>query len=317
MLLELVFRINKLEKTRRNSMLKGIHFLLTYACNYSCDHCFLYCSPKSEGTFTLKQINSVLKEAEQIGTVNWIFFEGGEPFLYYPLMVEGVKLAKGKGFKVGIVTNSYWATAIEDARLWLKPLSELGIDEFSISDDTYHFGIEGENLAKHAKEASKDLNIQSSTICIEEPSVENNKDHQKGEPVIGGGAMFRGRAVETMIEGLPKRSWESLIKCPYEDLRELGRIHVDPFGNAQICQGLSIGNFWEAPLSKLIENYDADSHPICSLLIQGGPAQLVKDYNLEHEDKYVDECHLCYLSRLNLLEKFPQYLTPKQVYGLD
>ena len=30
-------------------MLTGIHFILTYTCNFECDHCFLYCSPKSKG----------------------------------------------------------------------------------------------------------------------------------------------------------------------------------------------------------------------------------------------------------------------------
>ena len=80
-------------------MLKGIHILLTYACNYACDHCFLYCSPNSKGTFTLAQIIKVLNEAKKIKTVEWIFFEGGEPFLYYPIMIEGLRLANEFGFK--------------------------------------------------------------------------------------------------------------------------------------------------------------------------------------------------------------------------
>jgi hypothetical protein len=100
-------------------------------------------------------------------------------------------------------------------------------------------------------------------------------------------------------------------------LEGLGRIHIDPFGNAQICQGISIGNFWETPLSELIKNYNVNSHPICGPLKRGGPLQLVKEYHVEHENKYVDECHLCYMTRLQLLDKFPQYLTPRQVYGLD
>ena len=296
-------------------MLKGIHFLLTYACNYTCDHCFLYCSPNSKGTFTLEQIKNVLDEAVKIGTVEWIYFEGGEPFLYYPIMVEGAKLAKKKGFKVGIVTNSYWATSIEDAEIWLKPFSELGVDDFSISDDTYHYENEEENLSKIAKKASENLKLPAMIICIEEPTVK--QEQEKGEAVISGGAMFKGRAVETLIEGLPTRPWEDLNECPYEDLEGLGRIHADPFGNAHICQGLSVGNFWETPLSKLINNYKPEAHPICGLLIRGGPAQLVKEYDIEHGDKYVDECHLCYLARLNLIDKFPKYLAPKQVYGLN
>ena len=296
-------------------MLKGIHFLLTYKCNYECDHCFLYCSPKSQGTFTIKQIKDVLLEAKNIGTVEWIYFEGGEPFLYYPIMVEGIKLAKEQGFKVGIVTNSYWATSLEDAELWLKPFSVLGIDDISISDDTFHYEDVDQSLSKIAKKATDNLKLPSMTICIEEPEVK--KEQEKGEPVISGGAMFKGRAVETLIKDLPKRPWDEFDECPYEDLKGLGRIHVDPFGNAHICQGLSIGNFWETPLSELIKNYNPDSHPICEPLIRGGPTQLVKEFNIEHEKDYVDECHLCYLARLSLIDKYPKYLAPRQVYGLE
>jgi len=300
-------------------LLKGIHFLLTYTCNYTCDHCFLYCSPDSKGTFTLDQIKKVLDEAIKIKTVEWIYFEGGEPFLYYPIMLEGLKLANELGFKTGVVTNSYWATSVEDAEVWLKPFFKIGISDLSISNDTFHYGSEELNLSKRAEQAAKNLNLPSFSITINKPTVEQgiDKDHEKGDPVIKGGAMFRGRAIETLTEGLPCRPWEDLNKCPYEDLEDLGRIHVDPFGNAQICQGLNIGNFWETSLSELIENYDANSHPICKSLIQGGPAQLVKDYQVEHEDKYVDECHLCYLTRLKLLDKFPKLLAPRQVYGLE
>ena len=300
---------------KSRALLEGIHFLLTYTCNYTCDHCFLYCSPDSTGTFTLKQIRNILDEALKINTVKWIFFEGGEPFLFYPIMVEGVKIAKEKGFKVGIVTNSYWATNIQDAEVWLKPFQELDIDDLSVSDDTFHYGNEAKNLARNAKTAANNLQISMSSICIEEPYAE--KEHEKGTPVIGGGAMFRGRAIETLVQDLPLKSWKQLTECPYEDLEKLGRIHIDPFGNAQICQGLSIGNYWEIPLSELIKKYDANSHPICGPLIQGGPAQLVREYQVEHEDEYVDECHLCFLTRLHLLDKFPQFLGPKQVYGLD
>jgi organic radical activating enzyme len=299
-------------------MLNGIHFLLSYMCNYECDHCFLFCSPDSKGTFTLKQINQVLDEAVKIKTVKWIYWEGGEPFLFYPLMLESMKLAKERGFKNGIVTNSYWATDTNDAKLWLKPISELAIADFSVSDDTFHYEDTAENLSKYAHLAAKTLSIPTGAINIEKPTFEMTmeKEQVKGTPVIGGGAMFRGRAVDTLIEGLPTRKWDMLKECPYEDLIGLGRVHIDCFGNTQICQGLSIGNFWNKSLSELVSEYNPEEHPICGPLIKGGPAQLVKEYNLEHEEEYVDECHLCYLARKSLLDKFPQYLGPQQVYGL-
>ncbi|MFX1293216.1 MAG: radical SAM protein [Promethearchaeota archaeon] len=299
-------------------MLKGIHFLLTYACNYECNHCFLYCGPSSKGTFTLKQIEQVLSEAAKIGTVEWIYWEGGEPFLFYPIMLEGIKLAKERAFKIGIVTNSYWATDKRDAEVWLKPISELGIADFSISDDAFHFENDSDNLSKLARSAAENLKLSTSSITINEPTIEMgvDKEQEKGTPVIGGGAMFRGRAVETLISELPRRNWTEMTECPYEDLEGLRRIHVDAFGNAQICQGLSIGNFWLTPLSILVKNYSPKAHPICGPLLEGGPAQLVKVYNIDHEESYVDECHLCYMARKALIDQFPHYLGPKQVYGL-
>lgn len=84
-------------------MLTGIHFLLSYTCNMTCDHCFLYCSPTSNGTMTLEQIKEILKESKKIGTIEETYFEGGEPFLFYPLMVESIRLAQEMGFKSGIV----------------------------------------------------------------------------------------------------------------------------------------------------------------------------------------------------------------------
>jgi hypothetical protein len=300
-------------------LLKGIHFLLTYMCNFECDHCFLYCGPNSQGTFTLAQIKKVFDEAVKIGSVEWIYFEGGEPFLYYPLMLEGMKLAKDRGFKIGIVTNSYWATNEEDAELWLNPFIKVGIADFSVSDDPFHYEDSAKNLSKYARNAAERLNLPTGSISIEKPTVEIGleKDQEKGLPVIGGGAMFRGRAVDTLIEGLPTRKWDSLTECPYEDLEGLGRVHVDSYGNTQICQGLSIGNFWEKNLSDIIKDYNPHSHPIIGPLIQGGPTELVKKYNIEHENSYVDECHLCFLARRAIIDKFPQFLGPKQVYGIE
>ncbi|TFG00857.1 MAG: 4Fe-4S cluster-binding domain-containing protein [Promethearchaeota archaeon] len=300
-------------------MLEGIHFLLTYNCNFECEHCFLNCSPKSEGTFTFSQIKKVLDEAPKIKSIKWIYFEGGEPFLYYPLMLEGIKLAKDKGFKVGVVTNFYWAKSIEDAEIWLKALADLGINDFSISDDYFHYEEKVEYFSKIAKIAAKNLNIPINSIKIENPKKQFllNNNQEKGKPIIGGNIMFRGRAIDNLIKDLPKKKWDTLKECPYEDLEGLGRIHLDCFGNTQICQGLSIGNFLEHNLSELIKNYSPKDHPICGPLIRGGPLQLIKDFNLEHENKYVDECHLCFLARKALIDLYPQYLGPRHIYGLE
>jgi hypothetical protein len=300
-------------------MLTGLHFLLTYMCNSECDHCFVYSSPRAKGTFTINKIRQLLDEAIKIGTIEWIYFEGGEPFLYYPIMLEGIKMARNRGFRVGIVTNSYFATSVEDIKLWLKPLSELGIDDFRTSNDLYHFENEEDNPAIRVQKVALELNLPIDEIRIDEPSVTTTtgEEQHKGEPVIGGTTMFRGRAVEKLTAGLPRKSWQEFTTCPYEDLEYPSRVHLDAYGNVHICQGISMGNAWETPLAKLVENYNADSHPICGPLVKGGPALLAREYQVKHDGRYVDACHFCYLLRLELLEKFPEYLTPRQVYGIE
>ena len=111
--------------------------------------------------------------------------------------------------------------------------------------------------------------------------------------------------------------WEEFVECPYEDLVDPSRVHLDSFGNVHICQGISIGNFLEKPLSEIFSSYQPESHPICGALLRGGPASLIKELGLDPEEGYVDECHACYLARREKIDQYPDYLTPRQVYGLE
>jgi hypothetical protein len=128
--------------------------------------------------------------------------------------------------------------------------------------------------------------------------------------------MFRGRAVEKLVEGLPRRPWQELDECPYEDLGNPKRVHIDAYGNVHLCQGLCMGNMWQTPLKRVIEEYDVESHPVCGSLQKGGPAELARRYGFNPEEGYVDHCHLCYSTRLALRDRLPAYLGPPQVYGL-
>jgi MoaA/NifB/PqqE/SkfB family radical SAM enzyme len=301
----------------RDIVVKQAHILLTYTCTLECDHCFLYSSPEAEGTFTLSQIRRIYDELSTLGTIEWVYFEGGEPFLFYPLMLEGLRIASDRGFKTGIVTNSYWATSVEDAELWLRPIAEVGVSDLSVSDDAFHYEEE-ENPPKRVVEAAKALGIPVNSISIENPGIEGGvgDERDKGEPITGGSVRFRGRAVEKLAEGLPGRPWDEFTECGRCELEDPRVVHLDPYGNVHLCQGLSMGNMWETPLSRLVEEYDAASHPICGPLVRGGPAQLVREYGVAHDDEYIEADHLCYLTRLALIDRFPEYIAPRQCYGL-
>ena len=301
-----------------DKMIKGIHFLLTYKCTSECDHCFLYCSPGSEGTFSVDQLKAVLNEALGIKTLEWIYFEGGEPFMYYPILLEGVKLARSLGYRVGIVTNAYFATGENDTMLWLKPLAELGIDDFSVSDDLFHYSGEAEfSPARVAFNAAVKLGMSAETICIENPPTGDSAciTVEQEEPVGRGSVMIRDRAAEKLASQLPGRPAASFDCCPYEDLVHPKRVHLDSFGHVHICQGISIGNMWREPITSILDRFDPAAHPVCGPLAKGGPALLAKTYDISHDAQYADACHFCYSLRLSLLDRFPEYLTPWQVYG--
>jgi MoaA/NifB/PqqE/SkfB family radical SAM enzyme len=92
--------------------LTGLHLLLTYQCNYECEHCFVWGTPTQKGVMTLAQIREVYRQARELGTVETIYLEGGEPFLYYPVMVRAAQEAAALGFRVGLLSNVYWATTV-------------------------------------------------------------------------------------------------------------------------------------------------------------------------------------------------------------
>lgn len=299
--------------------LSGLHILLTYQCNYECDHCFVWGSPRQSGTLTLDQIEDVLNQAKEAGVAS-IYFEGGEPFLYYAILNKAVRMAAEMGFSVGIVSNAYWATSVSDATEWLRPFAGR-VSDLSVSSDLYHCEkCLGEN-PQNAVVAAKWLGIPTGVITVAQPEEESKESHSQLEEEESG-VMYRGRAAEKLASGAPSHPWEGFDSCPHEDLVEPGRIHLDPLGNLHICQGIVIGNLFEKPLKQICEEYDVDSHPICGLLHSGGPAALVTEYNLEHTSPlggaatYADACHLCYKARTSLRARFPELLKPDQMYGV-
>lgn len=286
--------------------LSGLHILLTYQCTCECDHCFVFGSPWQTGTLTLEQIEEILGQAKEAGVTS-IYFEGGEPFLYYAVLLKAVRMAADMGFSVGIVSNAYWANSVRDAEEWLGPFAGR-LSDLSVSSDLYHCEKCLGERPQNAVVAAKWLGIPAGVISVSQPE---GAEHGQGE------IMYRGRAVEKLAERADSRPWERFDSCPHEDLVEPGRVHLDPLGNLHICQGIVIGNVFEKPLKQICEGYDVNSHPICGLLHSGGPAALVTEYNLEHASHYADACHLCYEARTKLRSHFPEALAPDQMYGVQ
>jgi len=200
--------------------------------------------------------------------------------------------------------------------VWLKPFADL-IENLTISSDLYHYCETNSQQVRNAVAAAQALGIPLGTISVAQPE-ETNAALTVGQIPLGESAvMYKGRATSKLVPRAALQPWKNFNSCPHEDLREPGRCHLDPFGNLHICQGVSLGNIFQRSLKEICSTYHPESHPICGPLLNGGPAALVEEYNLPHEEKYADACHLCYNARLALRGRFPEELTPDQMYGVE
>ncbi len=295
--------------------LRGLHLLLTYQCTMECDHCFVWGGPEARGTMSLAGMREILRQAKELGGIDWIYFEGGEPFLFYARLLTGARLAARRGFHVGIVTNGYFGTAVEEARWALRPFRGL-LSDLSVSSDFYHGNAVEARYAENTRAAARDLGIPCSILSVAQPEDAAAAKRRGQLPPGRSAVMYRGRAAVRLASRAPHHSWTTLRRCPYEDLRDPSRIHVGPEGTVQLCQGISLGNLFETPLRDLIDGYDPDAHPIVGPLLRGGPAALSKTYGLSHRARYADGCELCYEARRSLRRQFPSILAPDQQYGI-
>jgi hypothetical protein len=263
---------------------------------------------------TLADVRIFLQQAQETDTITSVYFEGGEPFLYYPTLLKGVQLAHECGFSVGLVSNSYWATSLEDALNWLEPFAGL-VDDLSVSSDLYHFSEATSQQAQNASQAAEQLGIPLGFISVAQPEAVD-APASLGQLPANAGVMYRGRAVEKLVPKATLHPWDDFDKCPHEDLIEPGRIHLDPLGYVHICQGITLGNLHKTPLKQICQTYDPQTHPVNAPLLDGGPANLARRYDLRPKVQYADACHLCYETRVALRERFPEILGPDHVYGV-
>lgn len=282
--------------------LNSLHVLLTYRCNYECDHCFVWGSPQQSGVFTLQQLEEVFQQALTANCIDEFYFEGGESFVYYPVLVQAVARAHHLGFATGVVTNGYWVTGKQDTHAWLEPLVQAGLDKLEISCDPLH-GETAVSPSQHiAIQVAQELRLPAGLISLTKPED----------------VMYRGRAAVKLVNGQARAPWHSFTTCPHEDLADPQRVHLDPFGYLHLCQGLVMGNIWERPLADILATYTPHTYPIVRELLTGGPAQLVNTFHLAGDvaPGYVDACHLCYTARMALRQQFADVLAPDQMYGV-
>jgi len=279
---------------------RGLHLLLTYKCNARCRHCFLNSGPDRAELYSPAFAREIVAEAVRIASVDHIFIEGGEPFLYPELMLTVIDRASEAGIWVGALTNGFWAVSKEKARDVLKPLIAAGLQSLSLSTDAWHEEFVPAERVETARVAAEALGIETDIMICRAADV-----------------VCRGRASSALCSS-GALDWESLTVCG-ERLQSPGRVHIGPSGEIHLCQGLLIGTTAAArPLGKILADYKAEKHPIAARLIKGGPAELARfaaEYGWQPQPGYTDGCQLCFEVRRYLRRRFPRLIGPKAVFA--
>ena len=296
--------------------LNALHLILTYRCLNECDHCARFCGPRARQVMTRSQIRRYVDQAAELGSIQWIFFEGGEPTLFWPLVAEGIRHARSRGLNTALVTSGYWITSLKDLVLYVRELRSHGLDLLQVSVDALHDNLRLEHLQQDIVDLARKANMSCQFLSVSVPPADAEPvGARRGAMITGGHVEFRGRAAHRLVAEQALWEWDSFDECPHERLDDPYRIHVDPYGHVHVCDGILIGNLERRNLASVMDSYRPREHPIVGPLLEGGPAQLVRHHRLPHAKGYADACHICYGARRRLREQFPELLGPSQVYG--
>ena len=107
--------------------------IMSYQCQCACKHCLYNCGPRWKDWMSPE----ILREALQ-ATQAWhhhfqIHLTGGEPFLNFPLLLEGVRIATELDIPCYVETNAGWCLREEDVAEKFAALREAGLNAVLIS----------------------------------------------------------------------------------------------------------------------------------------------------------------------------------------
>lgn len=320
--------------------LTGLDILLTYDCTGRCAHCCYRAGPGQGGRMSVREVEGYLQGAADQSLEGILLF-GGEPFLCYDLLHACVGLAASVASRVYVFTNGYWAADPDTARRLLAGLQEAGLDYILFSVDAFHQErIPLERIAIGI-EAARELGYRAIDVdnrYLSGPEMDNPYNRRTragmarlarlcdlgGVNVHQGPVRMVGRASDELSAHVSPRA-AVLDRCPLPDylggdLRAPTGVEIHPGGWVNFCAGLALGNARERPLAEILAEYDPESHPIIRVLVEDGPAGLVRlarRHGHSPGGDWADGCRACYEARRLLRLQYPNHLAPAHPYVGD
>jgi hypothetical protein len=317
--------------------------ILSYRCQCACKHCLYNCGPQWGDWMSPQTLREAL-----LATRAWrhrfqIHFTGGEPFLDFSLLLEGVEVASELGIPSYAETNAGWCLSAETAIQRFAALRDAGMSAILISCSPFH--AESVPLARTllAIEKAAEVFGQHKVIVYMPHCLAHIREFSTHQTVPlesyvrrfgleeagrmlwdGYGIIPAGRSGYRLGHLARKHPAAAFAaeNCRLEILYA-HHSHFDLYGNyiSWFCGGLTVGD-WRA-LPQLLDDYRARRYPpIIDLLIRSGPHALFDGASRHHgyrelPEGYTGKCHLCVDVRKHLaqIDDHPE-LRPRRFYQM-
>jgi MoaA/NifB/PqqE/SkfB family radical SAM enzyme len=302
------------EKTAvKRSFFSNIEIVVTSRCNIGCRHCIYDCKPFSKEKLSKTVIKDLVRQAAVLDSVRSVVFTGGEAFLEYNSLVEGISLCEELGLESSVVTNGFWALDSHITRQKLKGLK--GLKTLNVSTDSFHQEFiradRIRNIIESCHELGINCGVRVSYLNDQVSEIGMIKEQLKGlEGLYIISAMpvapF-GRAATLKDTGLTHVYETNGVPCCGADDPV-----IDANGDVKVCPGglfshpgnnlLKVGNIYDETLEKIKKS--TDLNPIVHMLRLRGPSglvHLVRNQALKDEvqclppkiEEVRDLCSLC------------------------
>lgn len=317
--------------------------ILSYKCQCACKHCLYNCGPQWADWMSPETLEEALLATRAWDHRFQVHFTGGEPFLNFPLLLAGVRLAAELSIPNYVETNAGWCLKGDVVLEKLSALRDTGMDAILISCSPFHAEKVPLGRTLLAIEKAQQVFGQQKVIVymphcvaqIQQFSVEETVPLELYEERFGleraGRMLWDGYSIIPAgrsgyhLGHLTRKRPAVAFKaenCSLEILHA-HHSHFDPYGNyiSWFCGGLTVGDWRQ--LSQLLGDFQARRYPpIIDLLIRSGPYALLdvakREYGYESPPEgYAGKCHLCVDVRKHLCEREDfQELQPRQFYEM-
>lgn len=310
--------------------------IITYQCSSRCDHCCIGAGPEHREWMSLEEADRYISGVTKQGKINWMTLIGGEALLDLDRTIEIGKIAMAHGIpKVEIDTSASWGCDDEAARNVVHRIADAGLSLGQISIDGFHQKhVQPEYVLRLFRAAREfGIELKGGSVVLQAGTPTNPYDMETarltqwfgehGFRVESSPAVLHGRAVNlaryhTGARSIPQDRCAGVYFFATKDWRRPGGLEVDVFGSVMLEHRICIGNAKQKDISEILQEYDAETHPIISVLMKEGPIGLTRMPEASgfvlREDGYVDKCHLCQEIRTHLRPYFPSILCPDNFY---